>query len=55
MKKPSYTGTYHMWQKTSDGSVEGIKGRVDLDESYINFEPIMKSKNLNGYYLNLKF
>ena len=49
VKKPTYTGTYHMWQKTSDGSVDGIKGRVDLDESYINFEPIMKSKNLNGY------
>ena len=49
VKKPSYTGTYHVWQKTSDGSVSGIKGRVDLDESYINFEPVMKSKNLNGY------
>ena len=47
--KPSYTGTYHVWQKTSDGSVSGISGRVDLDESYINFEPIMKKNGLNGY------
>lgn len=49
VKSPSYTGTYHVWQKTSDGSVSGIKGRVDLDVSYVNFEPTMKSKSLNGY------
>ena len=49
VKKPSYTGTYHVWQKTSDGSVNGISGRVDLDESYIDFEPTMKSKHLNGF------
>ena len=49
VKKPSYTGSYHVWQKTSDGSVEGISGRVDLDESNTNFEPIMKNKHLNGY------
>ena len=49
VKIPSYTGSYHVWQKTSDGSVSGIKGRVDLDESYVDFEPIMKNKHLNGY------
>ena len=49
VKKPTYSGTYHVWQKTSDGSVDGITGRVDLDESYINFEPTMKSKHLNGF------
>ena len=26
---------YEMWQYTSSGSVDGIKGRVDLDMSYI--------------------
>ena len=49
VSKPSYTGSYHVWQKSSDGSVSGINGRVDLDESYLNFEPVMKSSHLNGY------
>ena len=47
--KPTYSGKYDVWQKSSSGSVNGISGRVDLDESYTNFEPIMKSKHLNGY------
>ena len=49
VKKPTYKGKYHVWQKTSHGSVKGINGRVDLDESYIDFEPTMKEKHLNGY------
>ncbi len=28
---PTYTGDYSMWQYTSNGSVDGIQGRVDLD------------------------
>ena len=28
---PSYQGTYAMWQYTSDGSVNGISGRVDMN------------------------
>ena len=27
----TYTGKYQMWQATSDGEVEGINGRVDLN------------------------
>ena len=49
VKKPTYTGSYDVWQKSSKGSVNGISGDVDLDESYVNFEPIMKKKHLNGY------
>ena len=49
VKKPSYTGSYHVWQKSSEGKVNGISGNVDLDESYINFEPTMKNKHLNGF------
>ena len=28
---PTYQGTYGMWQYTSDGSVDGINGRVDMN------------------------
>ena len=28
---PTYQGTYAMWQYTSDGSVNGISGRVDMN------------------------
>lgn len=31
---PLYRGNYEMWQYTSDGSVNGIEGRVDLDIRY---------------------
>lgn len=29
----TYTGRYTIWQYTSDGSVDGIKGRVDLNQA----------------------
>ena len=32
---PLYTGRYEIWQYTSSGAVEGIKGRVDLNLSYM--------------------
>ena len=32
---PLYQGYYEMWQYTSNGKVDGIEGRVDLDISYI--------------------
>ncbi|MDE6054402.1 MAG: glycoside hydrolase family 25 protein [Lachnospiraceae bacterium] len=35
---PLYTGRYDMWQYTSSGSVAGIKGRVDLNVSYLGIE-----------------
>lgn len=47
--QPSYTGTYHVWQSTSDGSCPGIGGRVDQDVGYLDFEPVMKKAHLNGY------
>lgn len=30
-----YTGKYIIWQYTNKGSVDGIKGRVDMDECYV--------------------
>lgn len=36
-----------MWQRTSGGSVPGISGRVDMDESYRNYPEIIRSGALN--------
>lgn len=36
-EKPVYGGSYHFWQYTSSGSVDGIEGRVDLDISYLAY------------------
>ncbi|MFI3176761.1 MAG: GH25 family lysozyme [Eubacteriales bacterium] len=33
--EPTFDEEYHMWQYTSDGSITGIDGRVDLNISYI--------------------
>ena len=33
-EKPSYTGNYNIWQYTSEGSVPGISGNVDIDIDY---------------------
>ena len=32
-----YTGKYDLWQHTAKGSVNGIKGNVDLDISYLGY------------------
>ena len=49
VSKPSYNGEYHVWQKSDSGSIAGISGPVDLDVSYINFEPTMKKYHKNGF------
>lgn len=48
-EKPTFTKPYGIWQKTSKGTVDGITGNVDLDESYKNYPSIMKYNGLNGY------
>lgn len=47
--KPTYKGKFDMWQYTSDGSVDGIGGRVDRNECYIDFPAIIKKAGLNGF------
>lgn len=48
--KPVYAvNSLGMWQYTSNGAVDGIKGRVDMDECYVDFPTAIKSKGLNGY------
>lgn len=34
-EKCGYTGKYHIWQNTSNGKVDGIPGRVDMNISFI--------------------
>ena len=48
VEKPTYKGTYHVWQYTV-GSTPGISGRCDLDKGYLDFEPVMKKNGLNGF------
>lgn len=43
--KPTYTGTYGMWQYTSDGSVDGISGRVDMNIAYKDYKSIISGMN----------
>lgn len=43
------TSSYGMWQHTSDGSVPGIRGRVDLDYCYKDYPSIIKNSHYNGF------
>lgn len=44
----TYRGTIGMWQYTSTGSVNGIKGNVDMNRSYKNYADIIIAKALNN-------
>ena len=48
-KAPEYVKDFAIWQKSSTGSVNGIKGNVDLDECTVNFSSIIKKKHLNNF------
>lgn len=41
-KECQYKGGYGMWQYSSDGSVKGISGRVDMDWLYVDYWNIIK-------------
>lgn len=47
--KPNLKKPCGIWQKTTKGRVDGIKGYVDLNESYKHYPSIMKKNGLNGY------
>lgn len=44
-----YSGSYSIWQYSSEGKVNGISGNVDLDICYKDFPAIIKNQRLNGY------
>lgn len=39
----------NIWQYTSDGKVEGISGRVDMNIAYVDFPILMRMYGLNGW------
>lgn len=47
--KPSYKGSFGMWQNSSNGAVSGIAGRVDTDFAYKDYPSIIKREGLNGF------
>lgn len=48
VSQPSYD-LYGVWQYTDSGSVDGINGHVDMDESYKDYPAIMAATGLNNY------
>ena len=40
---------FGIWQSSSTGRVKGINGNVDMDESYVDFESVIKRRGLNGF------
>lgn len=38
-----------IWQYTAAGSVNGIKGRVDMNYSFLDYASVIKDAGLNGY------
>ena len=47
--KPSYNGTYGMWQYSWKGNIDGINGDVDEDYCYVNYPEQIKARGLNGF------
>lgn len=47
--KPTYPGSFGMWQYSNAGSVPGISGRVDLDAAYYDYPAIILANGLNGF------
>lgn len=49
-----YKKSYGLWQYTSDGSISGIKGRVDLDYNYYKREGFTRCAGSDRYATNIK-
>ncbi len=48
-KEPTWNGNFGIWQYTSDGSVDGIQGKVDMNIAYRDYPAIIKKAGLNGF------
>lgn len=44
-----YTGKSILWQYSSDGAIDGIETRVDMNKTEVNFPALTKGYGLNGY------
>ena len=49
VQQTSFARPYGLWQYSSNGTVNGISGREDLDYAYKNYPRIMETNGLNGY------
>ena len=47
--KPSYSGSYGIWQYSWKGAVDGITGEVDMNYVYKDYPTIIKNAGLNGW------
>ena len=47
--KCTYKGEYGMWQYSSKGRVNGIKGNVDMNYCYVDYPTLIKEAGKNGY------
>ena len=45
----TYWDNYGIWQYTSDGYVNGISGRCDMNYCYVDYPSRIKAKGLNGF------
>lgn len=48
-EKATYGGSYGLWQYSSQGGIDGISGRCDLDESYKDYSKIIRDNGFNGF------
>lgn len=48
-KEPQICKEWQIWQRSSDGTVPGIVGKVDINESRVDYRKIMFNMGLNGY------
>ncbi len=46
--EPTYTKPFGMWQYTSNGTVNGINTRVDMNIAYKDYPKIIRDNNLNN-------
>lgn len=45
----TYEGKYGMWQYSSSGRVDGVKGNVDMNYVYVDYPKSIKSAGKNGF------
>lgn len=49
VSKPSYSGKYGIWQKSSTGKIDGINGNIDINECYTDYPKHIKEVGDNGF------
>ena len=47
VQQPTYKRAYGMWQYTSDGSLKGYSGRLDMNKVYRDYPELIRKNKLN--------